>query len=86
MRLPPTTKWNSVKHALRKLVTSNRFRHICLDHAETDAVATNLGGCPFSRRRHRHAENARLRAQLKRVTEERDILKKAAAYFARELP
>jgi len=30
-----------------------------------------------------HAENARLRAQLKRVTEERDILKKAAAYFAK---
>ena len=27
---------------------------------------------------------ARLKAQLKRVTEERDILKKAAAYFAKE--
>ena len=31
-------------------------------------------------------EEDRLRAELKRVTEERDILKKAAAYFARELP
>lgn len=30
------------------------------------------------------AELRRLRAELKRVTEERDILKKAAAYFARE--
>ena len=30
------------------------------------------------------AEIRRLQAQLKRVTEERDILKKAAAYFARE--
>jgi transposase len=29
------------------------------------------------------AENRRLREELKRVTEERDILKKAAAYFAR---
>jgi transposase len=29
------------------------------------------------------AEIARLRAELKRTTEERDILKKAAAYFAR---
>jgi transposase len=30
------------------------------------------------------AELKRLRAELKRVTEERDILKKAAAYFAKE--
>jgi|ERR671930_511294 transposase len=29
------------------------------------------------------SEVARLRAELKRVTEERDILKKAAAYFAK---
>ncbi len=30
------------------------------------------------------AEIQRLRAELKRVTEERDILKKATAYFAKE--
>ena len=30
------------------------------------------------------AEVRRLKAELKRVTEERDILKKAAAYFARQ--
>ena len=29
------------------------------------------------------AENARMKAELKRVEEERDILKKAAAYFAK---
>jgi len=29
-------------------------------------------------------ENARLRAELKRTTEERDILKKATAYFAKQ--
>ena len=29
------------------------------------------------------AENRRLQTELKRVTEERDILKKAAAYFAK---
>jgi transposase-like protein len=29
-------------------------------------------------------ENRRLRAELKRVTEERDILKKATAYFVKE--
>ncbi|MBI4938312.1 MAG: transposase [Nitrosomonadales bacterium] len=32
-----------------------------------------------------HSEVERLKAELKRVTEERDILKKAAAYFAKEL-
>jgi transposase len=31
-------------------------------------------------------EVEQLRAELKRVTEERDILQNAAAYFARELP
>ena len=31
----------------------------------------------------RQAEIRRLKAELKRVTEERDILKKAAAYFAK---
>ena len=31
-----------------------------------------------------HAEINRLKADLKRVTEERDILKKAAVYFAKE--
>ena len=30
------------------------------------------------------AEVAKLRAELRRTTEERDILKKAAAYFARQ--
>jgi len=30
------------------------------------------------------SEVARLKAEVKRLTEERDILKKAAAYFARE--
>jgi len=32
------------------------------------------------------SEVERLRRELKRVTEERDILKKAAVYFAKELP
>jgi len=31
-------------------------------------------------------EVERLKRELKKVTEERDILKKAAAYFAKELP
>ena len=32
------------------------------------------------------SEIERLKRELKQVTEERDILKKAAAYFAKELP
>ncbi len=32
------------------------------------------------------SENERLKGELRKVTEERDILKKAAAYFAKELP
>ena len=32
------------------------------------------------------SEVSRLKRELAKVTEERDILKKAAAYFARELP
>lgn len=32
------------------------------------------------------SELERLKRELKQVTEERDILKKAAAYFAKELP
>jgi transposase len=37
----------------------------------------------FPRTEDLRAENARLKAELKRVEEERDILKKAAAYFAK---
>lgn len=33
-----------------------------------------------------HSENVRLRRELRRVTEERDILKKAMGIFTRELP
>ena len=38
---------------------------------------------PASNSRTDSAEVRRLKAELRRVTEERDILKKAAAYFAR---
>jgi|ERR1700688_250354 transposase-like protein len=41
---------------------------------------------PGSGRQGRHSEELRrLRRELERVKEERDILKKAAAYFAKEL-
>ncbi len=41
---------------------------------------------PGAKRLSDYSEVDRLRRELKRVTEERDILKKAAAYFAKELP
>jgi len=38
----------------------------------------------FQAKQQQDAELRRLRAELRRVTEERDILKKAAKYFAKE--
>lgn len=46
-----------------------------------------LYGMPEAERQETQGQTAeirRLKAELKRVTEERDILKKAAAYFAKE--
>jgi len=49
------------------------------------AMALHGGAFPGSgRQAEPAAEVAHLRRELARVTEERDILKKAAAYFARE--
>lgn len=49
----------------------------------------NKGSTAFGGRgrkpRDQQSENERLREELRKVTEERDILKKAAAYFAKEL-
>jgi transposase-like protein len=42
------------------------------------------GTRPAAQADDQQAEIKRLRAELKRVTEERDILKKATAYFAKE--
>lgn len=41
---------------------------------------------PGAKRLSEMSEIERLKRELKQVTEERDILKKAAAYFAKELP
>lgn len=46
-----------------------------------DAAFQGTGRKPASQQ----SEIERLKAELKKVTEERDILKKAAAYFAKEL-
>ncbi len=44
-----------------------------------------VGAFPGSGRGETHDELTRVRRELERVKEERDILKKAAAYFAKEL-
>ena len=44
--------------------------------------AKHSGVASAPRRSSEHEEISRLRRELRRVTEERDILKKAAAYFA----
>ena len=52
---------------------------------QTELRARGSGAFPGSgMRRERTTEIARLKRELARVTEERDILKKAAAYFAKE--
>lgn len=52
---------------------------------QTDLRARGSGAFPGSgARKERTTEIARLKRELARVTEERDILKKAAAYFVRE--
>lgn len=54
---------------------------------QADLKARGVAAFPGSgARKARTTELARLKRELARVTEERDILKKAAAYFARESP
>lgn len=60
------------KHSLYEWV--QRSRRVALPEAVAATPATTRG---------ESLEVRRLRAELKRVTEERDILKKAAAYFAK---
>jgi transposase len=43
-----------------------------------------VDGAPLRDMRAMQAEVAKLEAELRRATEERDILKKAAAYFAKQ--
>jgi transposase len=50
-------------------------------HGKGEAAFRGQGRKPLGER----SEVERLKAELKKVTEERDILKKAAAYFAKEL-
>ena len=55
------------------------------DQLEGKGAAGAFQG-PGRRPASEESEIARLKRELERVREERDILKKAAAYFAKELP
>ena len=57
----------SVK-SLYTWIKASRGQHLSRDAVQVDEM---------------RRENARLKAELRRVEEERDILKKAAAYFAK---
>ena len=50
-------------------------------HGKADQAFRGQGRKPHAQQ----SEVARLKSELEKVTEERDILKKAAAYFAKEL-
>lgn len=57
-------------------------KHTLYDWVKKARVAANSGGS-LATGTNDSAELRRLKAELKRVTEERDILKKADAYFAK---
>jgi transposase len=57
---------------------------LCRLYKWQKAVVVHGGAFPAPRQAEPAAELARLKRELARVTEERDILKKAAIFFARE--
>jgi transposase len=57
-------------------------KHTLYDWVQRAKKAARADGPPISEKSD-SAEIRRLKAELRRVTEERDILKKAAAYFAK---
>lgn len=72
-----TERGYSISDVSRRLgVTTHSLYAWLKKYGKGPVHAANLGD--------QQAEIKRLRAELKRVTEERDILKKATAYFAKE--
>lgn len=68
----------SVGEVSERLGISVKSLYAWLKMAKGPGGTRNAGELDIVRR-----ENARLKAELKRMEEERDILKKAAAYFAK---
>ena len=70
-----TERGYSVKEVSERLGVSTKSLYKWLGGVRSRRVAEKADSL--------EAENARLKAELKRVEEERDILKKAATYFAK---
>lgn len=65
----------SVQEVARRIGVSPKSLYLWVKQARGGLVTNEMDAV--------RRENARLKAELKRVEEERDILKKAAAYFAK---
>ena len=72
---------HTVKEVAGRLGVNVHSLYEWVRNARRESVPTPVAAAPVPRGE--TAEMRRLRAELKRVTEERDILKKAAAYFAK---
>ena len=74
-----TERGHSVSDVSKRLGVSSNSLYYWVSASRGSKSTRDSGSTDAIRR-----ENARLKSELKRVEEERDILKKAAAYFAKE--
>ncbi|MDB5807870.1 MAG: transposase [Betaproteobacteria bacterium] len=72
----------SLTHSQNVYISQLHKWQLQLKTKGTESAFRGPGAKPLAE----YSEVERLKRELKLVTEERDILKKAAAYFARELP
>jgi transposase len=70
-------KGYAVVDVAKRLGVSTKSLYVWVNKARAS------GAMPGNQDQALRAENIRLKAELKRTTEERDILKKAATYFAK---
>lgn len=83
VRLLESGRKNAVELALELGIRRNQLYKWKKEMAGKGAGAFAGPGRPSASQ---ESEVSRLKRELAKVTEERDILKKAVAYFARELP
>lgn len=74
-----TERGHGVVEVANRLGVSDKSLYVWLKQARQQALAPATGDVTALR-----GEVSRLKAELRRTQEERDILKKAAAYFAKQ--